>query len=131
MHQDLLTKAGPIIRIAERIKKVMLDKQEKILLQKIRQTNNTSATAFVNLDQSSGKGSSASLGLNAQQQMLLLQQSERNKKNKFPVILEKEVEAYNSRKKVEKKRLFEQNSEIAVGIHHHHLITTEDMDHKD
>jgi len=72
MHQDLLTKAGPIIRIAERIKKVMLDKQEKILLQKIRQTNNTSATAVVNLDQSSGKGSSASLGLNAQQQMLLL-----------------------------------------------------------
>ena len=37
MHRDLITRAEPIIRIAERIKKVMLDKQEQKLLQKIRQ----------------------------------------------------------------------------------------------
>ena len=35
-------------------------------------------------------------------------------KGKFPMILEQEVDAYNSRKMVERKTLFEQNSHIVV-----------------
>lgn len=81
MVNDVMKWAHPLITIAERIKKVMQDKQDKRLLQQIGNTDNNMLLQQVEM-RDRGRGGAAS---------------------GFPIILEKEVEAYNTRKRAEKK----------------------------
>ena len=91
MVAEVMDWADPLITISERIKKVMLNRQD----QRSIQTSNTGDGTL--------EGGAA-----------LLQQEMRERRvgasSGFPVILEKEVEAFNVRKRAEKKLLFEHNS---------------------
>ena len=50
MVAETMPRAQPIVTIAERIKKVMLDKQDQKLLQKIRTTSNNDGSNFNSLN---------------------------------------------------------------------------------